>query len=157
MLKRTITLLTLLLSVLSGTMATELNAIVLTLASGSQVTYMLDEQPKVTFQGDDLTITTHLNEVTYASSDVLKFTYSKVNTDGIGSVSTNANFSIIGNVLVASNLVPNSEITVYSVDGLLLVSDRTDYNGSVSVTLPKISNNVYLIKTNTANFKITKP
>lgn len=157
MLKKTITLLTLLLSVLSGTMATELNAIVLMLASGSQVTFMLDEQPKVTFQGDDLTITTHLNEVTYASSDVLKFIYSKVNTDGICSVSTNASFSIIGNVLVANNLVPNSEITVYSVDGLLLVSDRTDYNGSVSVTLPKISNNVYLIKTKTANFKITKP
>lgn len=155
--KRTVTLLTLLLSIISQTMATELNAIVLTLASGSQVTYVLDERPVVTFQGDDLTITTHLNVVSYASSDVLKFTYSKVDTDGIGSVSANANFSIIGNVLVVRNLVPNSEIMVYSVDGLLLVNDRADHNGSVSVTLPNIPSNVYLIKTKTANFKITKP
>jgi len=56
--------------------AEEINALVLHMASGKQVTCLLDEQPVVTFKGDELVLTTHMNVVSYKAADLQKFTYS---------------------------------------------------------------------------------
>lgn len=145
---------------LSGAMkasAENVNALVLHLTSGNQVTCLLDEKPVVTFKSDELVITTHMNMVSYKASDVTKFTYTYADPAGISSVRTGSAFSFNGKTLQVSNLTPSSQVSVYTIDGILMTSAKTDGNGSVVLTLPEQSGAVYIVKTSVANFKITKP
>lgn len=138
--------------------AEDSNAMMLHLASGKQVICMLDERPVVTFGDDELILSTHMNEVSYKSADVLKFTYLYVDPSGVSPVSVpHCMFSFRGDALSVAGAEPNSQIAVYSADGTLVVSAKADKRGIVSIVLPGQSGKVYVVKTSVANFKITKP
>lgn len=138
--------------------AEDINAMMLHLASGKQVICLLDEKPIVTFSGDELVLTTHMNEVSYQSADVLKFTYLYVDPSGINQVGIPQSlFSFSGNALSVTGAEPDSQIAVYSVDGALVASAKTNKKGAASIVLPDQSGKVYVVKTSVANFKITKP
>lgn len=147
----------LMLSTVAKASAENVNALVLHLTSGNQVTCLLDEKPVVTFKSDELVITTHMNVVSYQASDVAKFTYIYADPTDISSVRIGSAFSFNGKTLQVSNLTPSSQVSVYTVDGILVTSAKTDNHGSVSLTLPKQSGAVYIVKTSVANFKITRP
>lgn len=138
--------------------AEDINAMMLHLASGKQVVCLLDEKPIVTFSGDELVLTTHMNEVSYQSADVLKFTYLYVDPSGINQVGVpQSMFLFSGNALSVTGAEPDSQIAVYSVDGALVASAKTNKKGAASIVLPDQPGKVYVVKTSVANFKITKP
>lgn len=138
--------------------AKEYNALVLHLVSGSDVTLMLDERPVVTFEGEELVITTHMNIIRYQVADVIRFTYTLADPASIDDASTSASsFTLESDMLRANNLVPNTTVTVYTINGTLVASGTTDGSGSVSLSLPSQTGMVYVVKTSVANFKITKP
>lgn len=134
------------------------NAMVLHFASGGEVTCLLDEQPLVTFEGDELVLTTHMNVVRYQAKDVVKFTYVTLRATDVSSTSTvGTKFFFDGDVLRARNLEPQSMVAVYTVDGSQVASAMTDKNGNVSLALPRQSGVVFAVKNSVANFKIQKP
>ena len=138
--------------------AEDINAMMLHLASGKQVICLLDEKPIVTFSGDELKLTTHMNEVSYQSADVLKFTYLCYDPTSVNQVGApQSMFSFRGNALSVEGAEPDSHISVYSVDGALVASAKTDKKGAASIILPEQSGKVYVVKTSVANFKITRP
>lgn len=138
--------------------AEDINAMMLHLASGKQVICLLDEKPIVTFSGDELVLTTHMNKVSYQSSDVLKFTYLYVDAVSVNQVGAQQSmFSFRGNTLSVTGVESVSQIAVYSVDGMLVASGTADRNGAASIVLPEQPGMVYVVKTSIANFKITKP
>lgn len=154
---RLILFISMLFSALSS-FAEDINALMLHLASGKQVVCMLDEKPVVSFCGDELILTTHMNEVRYQSEDVLKFTYFHDGPTNVGKAEiSQSRFLFSENTLSVIGAEPDSQITVYSLDGILIVSAKTDKNGSATVSLPEQSGKVYVVKTSIANFKITKP
>lgn len=146
------------LSMATNAIAEEINALQLLMSSGKLVTYMLDEEPVITFEADELVMKTHMATVRYQANDVLKFNYISVEDAGIASLrSSGVSFAINGNVLTATKLEPNSEVNVYSADGKLIATAKTDKSGNVTMSLPLKSGELCLISTTTANFKITKP
>lgn len=138
--------------------AEDINAMMLHLASGKQVVCLLDEKPVVTFRGEELVLTTSMNQVCYQSKEVLKFTYLCVDADAINKVDRSRSLiSFNGNTLVASGLEADSQVTVYSIDGVSVASSQVDKNGKVSITFPEQKGKVYVLKTSVGNFKITRP
>lgn len=138
--------------------AESINALMLHLASGKQVVCMLEERPVVTFTNDEVVITTHMHEVRYQSSDVLKFTYVNMEEDGIHSPQLDLELiRLDGNNLSLYGLASDSPVSVYTADGILVASVKADKRGIVSIVLPGQSGKVYVVKTSVANFKITKP
>ena len=134
------------------------NALVLHMANGKQVTYLLDELPVVTFNGEELVITTHLNMVSYEARDVTKFTYSYIDPSIVlGFKNANTMFKFDGDVLYAYNLQPLSTVSIYNLDGILVTSANTGKGGNISISLPQVSGSVYVVKTSVANFKLMKP
>ena len=154
--RKTILSLAMLLCSLSS-WAEDINAMMLHLASGKQVVCLLDEKPVVTFSGEELILTTHMNEVSYQSSDVLKFTYLYVDPSGVNQLPMQSMFTLRGNGLSVVGAEPGSQVAVYSVDGMLVASAKADKKGTASIVLPEQSGKVYVVKTSVANFKITKP
>ena len=134
------------------------NALVLHMANGKLVTYLLDKMPIVTFEDDELVITTHNNVVSYQDGDVVKFTYSYVDPSKVAQTTmSDTMFKFEGNVLCAYNLEPLSDVSVFSVDGALITSAKTGANGEITLSIPQQSGNVVVVKTSVANFKIMKP
>lgn len=141
-----------------SSLAEDANALMLHLASGKQVVCLLDEKPVITFRGDELVLTTHMNKVSYQSADVLKFTYLYADPSDISQVRmSNGMFYFVGNSLSVSGVEPNSLVAVYSVDGIFVASATTDKKGDATINLPEQKGKVYVVKTTVANFKITKP
>ena len=81
------------------------NALVLHMANGKLVTYLLDDLPIVTFEDDELVITTPNNVVSYQDGDVVKFTYSYVDPSKVSQTTmSDTMFKFEGNVLCAYSL-----------------------------------------------------
>ena len=134
------------------------NALVLHMANGKLVTYLLDDLPIVTFEDDELVITTPNNVVSYQDGDVVKFTYSYVDPSKVSQTTmSDTMFKFEGNVLRAYNLEPLSDVSVFSVDGALITSAKTGANGEITLSIPQQSGNVVVVKTSVANFKMMKP
>ena len=134
------------------------NALVLHMANGKLVTYLLDDLPIVTFEDDELVITTPNHVVSYQDGDVVKFTYSYVDPSKVSQTTmSDTMFKFEGNVLCAYNLEPLSDVSVFSVDGALITSAKTGANGEITLSIPQQSGNVVVVKTSVANFKIMKP
>lgn len=138
--------------------AEEVNALMLHLASGKNVTCMLDELPVVTFCGNDLVIKTHMSSMTYLSTDVNKFTYTNIVPSIVDVIKTEVSlFSFDGHDLKVRGLAPNSTVTIFSVDGKKIIETKTNALGNETISLPSHSGSTYLVNTSVANFKITKP
>lgn len=135
------------------------NAILLQGPSDFRFTILLDDQPVITFSEDYLVVTMHIRAVSIPSSFVTKWTYVKddkatgINNAGkFGSV-----LSFDGKNLGMTNLTPSIAVQVYTVDGALVSSATTDSRGNVSLSVPERQGAVYVVKTSTVTFKISKP
>lgn len=128
--------------------------------SGDAVTILLGERPLVTFANNDLMLTTQTHVVCYPADEVLKFTYldeDEVIT-GIGQAHQSGSvFSFVDENLQVKHLVPESAVSVYTVDGKLLVTAQTDAQGSATLALPEVAGGVYVVKTPSVTFKLRKP
>lgn len=138
--------------------AIELNALILHMKSGKQVTCFLKEQPKVSFVENDLIINTDFGETCYQVGDIVKFTYSYVDPNHIDDIlASNICFNFDGQTLSAKNLEPSSNVSIFSIDGILLRSAKVADNGEISVDIPMTSGSVIIVKTSELNFKVRKP
>lgn len=137
--------------------AIELNALILHMKSGKQVTCFLKEQPKVSFVENDLIINTDFGETCYQVGDIVKFTYSYVDPNHIDDIlASNICFNFDGQTLSAKNLEPSSNVSIFSIDGILLRSAKVADNGEISVDIPLTSGSVIIVKTSELNFKVRK-
>ena len=138
--------------------AIELNTLILHMKSGKQVTCFLKEQPKVSFVENDLIINTDFGETCYQVGDIVKFTYSYVDPNHIDDIlASNICFNFDGQTLSAKNLEPSSNVSIFSIDGILLRSAKVADNGEISVDIPLTSGSVIIVKTSELNFKVRKP
>lgn len=158
MLMRKLILLLLSLICVSKVTAESVNALVLNMVSDKQVIFMLDDLPIVTFEEGELVITTPKNVVSYQDGDVVKFTYSYVDPSKVAQTTmSDTMFKFEGNVLSAYNLEPLSDVSVFTVDGTLIISAKAGANGEITLSIPQLSGNVVVVKTSVANFKMMKP
>ena len=149
----------LLASFMGNTHSANINAIKIHNKSGSFVTILLEEQPKVTFEGNDVVLTTHMNVVNYPSAEIVKLTYLDVkDATGIDNFkSFGVVFSFNNDVVKIQNLVSQTKVSLYTVEGVLVASGMTDAKGSISLPMPKGTQTCMIVKTPSLTLKIRKP
>ena len=148
----------LLFSLTAGAASDGINAMLLQGPSGSNFTILLDDQPVVTFSDDYLVVTTHMSAVSIPSSLVTKWTY--VKDDEATNINNANNFGTVlsfdGKHIGVTHLSPSSAVQVYTADGALVASGTTDSRGNVSLSVPERQGAVYVVKTSTVPFKVSK-
>lgn len=156
--RKLFSLLALLLSVLTTRASNDINAMLLQGPSDFRFTILLDDQPVVTFSDDCLVFTTHMSAVSFPSSFISKWTY--VRDEEATGIHNSARFgsllSFDGKHIGLSHLAPSTAVQVYTADGVLVASGTTDSRGCVSLSMPEKAGGVYVIKTSTVTFKISK-
>lgn len=159
--KKTILFLSMMLAIVGSAWANSggRNALRIHAKSGTNVTILLDETPKVTFQGDDVVIASQKQVLSYPSSDVVRFTYEAVDATGINSSSALSGLQVsFGEQTVCvSGLQSQTSVSIYALDGKLFSSASADKRGIATLVLSEVPGNVYVLKTSSLTLKIRKP
>jgi hypothetical protein len=150
-------LLLMLLALPIGMLADNLNTLVVKLKNGAETAFFLKDKPNVTFEGTNLKVASDKETVTFALSDVLRFTYVKKDLTGIDeTVADPTKVSYEDGVLVISQLKQGAVVDIYSLDGKLLRQLKAFHSGTYRLNLSELAKGLYLVKADNVTYKITK-
>ena len=150
-------LLLMLLALPIGMLADSQNTLVVKLKNGAETTFILKDKPNVTFEGTNLKVASDKETVTFALSDVLRFTYVKKDASGIDeAVADPTKVSFENDVLVISLLKQGASVNIYSLDGKLLRQLKATHSGTYRLNLSELSKGLYLVKADNVTYKIMK-
>jgi len=123
---------------------------------GSKVYYDLEDQPRTTFTKEDLIITTKNETVNFPLSKMMRYTYEG---GSVGIENVQAKEIIIthrADNIIATGLPSGKTLCVYSVDGKLLVSKRSDGSARLTLSLSQLPLGVYVVKAEEVTYKFIK-
>ena len=134
------------------------NTLVVKTKNGAETAIILKDKPNVTFEGTDLKVVTEKETVTFALSDVLRFTYIKKDPSGIDEKAVDpTEVGYKDGVLVISQLKQGASVDIYSLDGKLLRQLTAHRSGTYRLNLSELPKGVYLVKADNVTYKIMKP
>lgn len=138
--------------------AADIGVVVVWKSDGSKMIVSLDEQPQVSFAGEDLVVQTRKSRMAWPVREVLRFTYESASSTGLGRLRPgDARVSLSGGRLRFSALKAGSPVELYGADGRQLLSAKAGADGVVTVDAGSIPAGTYIVKTSAGNFKIHKP
>lgn len=154
--KRLFTLLFLCMSMISM-IASETTQLVVQSKDGTKVSYLLRTLPKLSFT-DEITVSSNEVSITYSVPQLEKFYYEKIEVaDGIKDLQTDELvFRYEGNAIIFSGLSAGSNISLYSINGILLFNKSNISEGEYMFSLDNLSTGAYLINVNETTCKIVK-
>lgn len=124
---------------------------------GTKVAFALAEKPTVTFDAANLLISSGGVSVSYPLENMARFTYgSGEPTDIKGAEADRASFKVNGETLLFPALKANSTVSVYSLNGTLVLKKTTGADGECAIPLSGMASGVYVITVNGLSYKISK-
>ena len=150
-------LLFMLLALPIGMLADSQNTLVVKLKNGAETAFFLKDKPNVTFEGTDLKVVSDKETVTFALSDILRFTYGKKDPSGIDEMVVDpTGVSYEDGVLVISQLKQGVSVDIYSLDGKLVRQLKAYRSGTYRLSLSELPTGLYLVKADNITYKIMK-
>lgn len=139
------------------------NALIVKLQDGTENAFVLSEKPTVLIQ-DDKMLVTGIVEVTYIRSDISKFFFEEISSDdprivdGIKSISKdNITFYYVdGENVRISGLKDKATVSVASLDGKIISTQKCDGTGSVTISLGNQTKGIYIISFGGRSLKVRK-
>ena len=124
---------------------------------GTKTYFDLAESPKTTFRDNNLVITSESMTISYPLEQVLRYTYDLASTgiEGIGLEKT-VLISQRGDALTLENLKPGTAVTLYTVDGKLVMAHAAGESRSVTISLSDRPSGVYIVKASNVTYKMLK-
>ena len=127
-----------------------------TLTSGSETSYLVENVGKLYFANDQLVIKESTTTKTVSLSTIRKITFPG-NSSGITHSTTNA-LVVYPNpatdILYIANLTTESIATIYSINGIQLLRQHVAVDGNINVSM--LQSGLYLIKINNNVIKFSK-
>ena len=155
--RRQLLLLTLLLVLPIGIWADSNPTLLVLTKDGAQAAYTLSEKPQVKFEGKNLHIVSSKVDVTYALTDIIRFTYVDRDPSGIDELSeSRAEIGYQDGTLTISQLKAGATVTVYGIDGKQVRQLKATRAGTYRLNLSALPQRVYIIKADTITYKIMK-
>ena len=130
---------------------------------GQVVAFAFSERPVVSYNGNDLVLTTAKTTVQFPIYLLKKLQFDEdwVNSDE--NVATTIEQKepdvLVGfhdGMLTISGGEPNTQVTLYSVKGMMVGQWRLDDAGCATISMQGMGKDVYIVKTNRLTFKFRK-
>ncbi len=147
---------TMLLLLFIGRGVTMAQRLVIWQKDGSKVSYNLDEQPKTTFTTEDLVITTATSTISYPLAKIQRYTYEGAQLSVRDVKSQGISISHDGDLIIVKGLASGKNITVYSMDGVQLLSKLSDGAEQLTLSLSSLHLGAYVIKADEITYKFLK-
>jgi hypothetical protein len=129
------------------------------LSSGKTVEIALTDNPKMTFDGTTVKLTSVNVNVEYTPAEIAKVTIGEVESSdsGISTVKTSqATMSVEGGFVRLSGFAANEPVKVYTLNGVQTCSFETDANGSLAISISSLPKGISIIKANQQKIKIIR-
>lgn len=119
---------------------------------GNELEFLFDMQPEITFQENDMIVTTVDDEVlTIPMSDVVNITFATTGVETVKDV--NPGVELTKEALTVRNLKANARVSIFDLNGRMVASAKTDNNGFVTISLGNLGAGVYVASMPGYNFK----
>ena len=127
-------------------------------ADGTKAYYELNDMPETTFEGGKLVIRTQSAMVEYPMSEVLRYTYDGVGTNGVSKVRGlhGAMVKRELNSVTIVNLKEDSEVQLFNSEGTLLDTKTSNGEEPVVISVANQPNGVYMVKYESQTLKLIK-
>lgn len=132
--------------------------LVLEMQDGQLINYVLNEEPKISFAGNEVVITTNEQiDVRLLFTNIRKYYFVNTST-GIVSESTHKKIfvSMSNGKIMIYNAPVNSELYVYKADGCEVNRHRVGVDGKISFSLDEYASGVYVVKVGSFSYKFAK-
>ena len=131
--------------------------IVIETTGGERTEYALTETPKLTYDGNTVTLTTTKVSVDFTATDIVKVVLTDISATGIDAAETmQGKVLLLNDEVRMSGLVAHETVQLYSMGGVLLSTWQASNNGDLTITLSDLQRGVYIIKANHQSFKVTR-
>ena len=127
-------------------------------ADGTKAYYELNDMPETTFEGGKLVIRTQSAMVEYPMSEVLRYTYDGVGTNGVSKVRGlhGAMVKRELNSVTIVNLKEDSKVQLFNSEGTLLDTKTSNGEEPVVISVANQPNGVYMVKYESQTLKLIK-
>ncbi len=140
-----------------GVLAETLTHVTVWSNSGETSHFALSEQPVVTFEGNQLVLVSADSRYEFLISDVDKFTFTNPASVELNEIDTaTVVISLSGDEIKLSGLNPGSLVSLYAMDGRVVLTSQADSDGVCIESIASLSGGIYLIRTESKTFKILK-
>lgn len=138
------------------THAQEQSTLVLWHADGTQTRIALYKKPQITFDGEQVNITSPVLNLQYPSTNVLKFTYEGTSS-AIRAPKGDASYRQEGERIYFDKRVTSDKVALYTSGGVRVPVQLQQTERGLSLSLSSIPSGVYLLSINGKTSKIVKP
>ena len=122
--------------------------------NGEKVRFNLTEEPRTTFEGGQLVITTSKGTTYYQLSNIQRYTFEGISS-GIEAVTRDLTFGQTADGAVLNNVEAGTVVRLYDTAGMLL-EEKTSDGSPISFSLSSRPAGVYVVSLKDKNFKISK-
>ncbi len=136
-------------------------ALIVQLRNGGEDAFVLSEKPVVTFPNNIMLIYCDKFETTYYRSEIMRFYFEDVNSDdsrvvGIESIDKdNISFYYVDeNNVRITGLKDKTAVSVASLDGKIILNQKCDASGNVTISLDNMPKGIYVISFGSRSVKI---
>lgn len=130
-------------------------AINLRMKSGEVITCTINRHPQITYGSNQVRLTSETLDVEYPVSEVDRL-YFTGSSDLQSVTADRGEMKNAEGRLSFSGYAPGSLVRVVTASGQLLVAEKTDEQGSLSIDLSAYPQGIYLINANGTTYKIVK-
>lgn len=127
-------------------------------ADGTKAYYELNNMPETTFEDGKLVIRTQSATVEYPMSEVLRYTYDGVGTNGV-SKARGLHGAMVKrelNSVTIVNLKEGSQVQLFNSEGALLDTKTSNGEEPVVISVANQPNGVYMVKYESQTLKLIK-
>lgn len=130
-------------------------AINLRLKTGEVITCTINRHPQITYGENQVRLTSETLDVEYPVSEIDRL-YFTGSSDLQSVAADRGEMKNAEGRLTFSGYAPGSLVRVVTASGQLLVAEKTDEQGSLSIDLSTYPQGIYLINANGTTYKIVK-
>lgn len=136
----------------------KVQGIIIDLATGESVEITLADNPKITYDGNNIKIVSETIDVQYTLSELSKVRMGDVDnsTDISNVANTEGNIEFNRDFLRFSGYDVNEEIKIFSISGTLMSTHKVSTYGTTTISLDSFPKGIYLISVKNETIKINK-
>ena len=126
---------------------------------GTSVYFLLKEQPRITFENENVKVVSDTDEAVVKRTLVDRFEFIDELPSAIDEVVDNtsrAQFEITGDAIHVSGLVHGCKVQLYSVNGQSVCSAVANESGAVTLSIDALLSGIYLVNYNEITIKFIK-
>lgn len=128
--------------------------LVITCKDGSEITYLLLDEPKITFERENMVISSNIINMEHQLNTVEQITYENVFDSSMGTVCKDTtSYCIKDNILEVVNESVDFTVHIYDINGRCVINKICHKSESASISLDNLEKGEYIL---TINFKSYK-